>query len=232
MTKITISIKEMQKMMVISEDKAEFAESWIHIIEKGFKWNEFILHVKELTQSYKVQITGYGEDQTIKIKKIQYDDYGLTTNVSRYEVNVLEYVERLKDFIISGTKDTFKELYKKSSDFVDIVPPMSFMQYMIIEEKKRAYEYIETKPSTPKNTSKSCTPQKHKEYTLLEAIKIYSQTPSDEKRTYNRHTSGWDVSGGFRHYKSGKVVWIAPYPKGTNRINKSNDSKQYKLKED
>ena len=43
MVKIRITMKELEKMMVIPKDKKEFVDAWVHVVEKGFKWNEFIL---------------------------------------------------------------------------------------------------------------------------------------------------------------------------------------------
>lgn len=229
MVKIRITFKELEEMMHIPEDKNEFAETWIHLLQHGFKWNEYILFIKELTQSYKVQIIGEGENQIIRIRKNQYDDYGLQAKTMRYEISIVEYVEKLKDFVMSGSKHSLEDLYKNHSDFVDIVPPMSFMQYMIIEEKKRPYEYVQ--PSKTRSTTSKGTKSKQKsvEYTLLDAIKVYQNTSSDGKRKYQKHSTGWEVSGKFRHYKSGKVGWVRPYATGDKR---TNHDKEYKLKED
>jgi hypothetical protein len=228
MVKIRVSVKELESMMRIPEDKKEFAEAWIHILTHGFKWNEFILFIKELTQSYKVKINGEGDNQKISIRKNQYDDYGLLTKQTRYEISITEYVEKLKDFILSGSNHSLSELADSYGDFVDIVPPMSFMQYMIVEEKKRTYEYVQpikTRSTTSKGTKSK---QKSVEYTLLDAIKVYQNTSPDGKRKYQKHSTGWEVSGKFRHYKSGKVGWVRPYATGDKR---TNHDKEYKLKE-
>lgn len=45
----------------------------------------------------------------------------------------------------------------------------------------------------------------------------------------NRHTDVWGVRGHERHYKSGRVIWIAPYEKGPERGNKRRDPKEYRL---
>lgn len=123
MVKVRISMKELEQMMVIPEDKNEFVTTWIHILEKGFKWNEFILFVKELTQSYKVQIVGEGEKQVIKIRKNQYNDYWLLTHQTRYEISVVDYIDRLTKFILSGQHSSLAELAKNNNDFIDIAPP-------------------------------------------------------------------------------------------------------------
>ena len=84
MVKIEITLNEMKEMLDLGE-KEDFEKSWSHILQKGFIFNEFILIFKALTQSYKVQITGKDKEQKIKIRKIQYDDNGLTTKIIRSE---------------------------------------------------------------------------------------------------------------------------------------------------
>ena len=232
MIKIKINIYELEDMMKLPKDKETLVETWLHIVEYGFKWNEFVLYVKELTQSYKVQIVGEGEQQKIIIRKFQYDKNGLTIKTTKYEISVIDYMEKLTKYVMSASKLSIKQLYKDNTDFIDIVPPMSFMQYIIIEDKKRPYEYIEpskTRSTTSKTNKKSLPSQSIKEYTLLDAIKIYQRTSTDGKRKYQRHSTGWEVSGKFRHYKNGKVGWVKPYSTGDKR---TKTNKEYKLRSD
>ena len=35
------------------------------------------------------------------------------------------------------------------------------------------------------------------------------------KRKYEKHTDSWGVRGHYRHYKSGKTVWVRPFVKGS-----------------
>lgn len=39
-----------------------------------------------------------------------------------------------------------------------------------------------------------------------------------ESRKYQRYCESWGVRGHFRHYKSGKVIYISPYKKGFGKI--------------
>jgi len=43
----------------------------------------------------------------------------------------------------------------------------------------------------------------------------------ENPRTFNRHCEAWGVRGHYRHYKSGKVVYIQPYTKGSGRLKDS-----------
>jgi hypothetical protein len=42
---------------------------------------------------------------------------------------------------------------------------------------------------------------------------------ADSKREFIRHCEAWMVRGHYRHYKSGKVVYISPYKKGKEKLN-------------
>lgn len=44
-----------------------------------------------------------------------------------------------------------------------------------------------------------------------------------------RHTNVWMVSGHLRHYKSGKVIHISPFPKGPERDKMKPKRKDYDL---
>lgn len=225
-------MQELEKMMQLPMEKEKLMDAWIHVITNGFIWNKFILYVTELTQRYKVEIIGKGEEQKITILKTQLDNYGLPTKTYTHEISVVEYIETLTKFVLDAKGKTFKDLYKENNDFIDIVPPMSFIQYMIIESKNRSYEYIESKDKPKhKSTSKSKISRQN-EHTLLDAIKIYQKNENATKRKYERHTSGWDVRGKFRHYKSGKVGWVRGYSTGTNRTGETKSpSRSFKLKD-
>lgn len=230
MERIKISLKELETMMVIPQDKMELCDTWIHVVNNGFLWDTFILNVTELTQRYKVEIIGRGNEQVVKITKTQLDNYGLPVKTYQHEINVIEYLDSLTKFVLSTKEKSFNDLYKENYSFIDIVPPMSFIQYMIIQSKNRDIEYIESKEHKAfKSTSKS-KKSRQNELTLLDAIKIYQKKENAEKRKYERHKSGWDVRGKFRHYPSGKIGWVKPYSTGTNRTGETKSNKNYILR--
>lgn len=227
---IKITIKELMEMMNIPENKEEYLDAWVHIVLNGFLWDEFNLKINELSQSYKVKIEGRREEQKIKINKIQYDDYGLVLKNYKYEIDVQEYIDKLMNFIRSTkNKEDFKKIYKEQYNFVDIEPPMSFINYIIRESKKRKYEYIETehRNNESKNRKKTTNNSKNKKYELLDCIKIY-QKKIGERKKYEITCESWQVRGYFRHLKSGKVIWVKPFTKGKNKDNKN--KKEYKLR--
>ena len=80
------------------------------------------------------------------------------------------------------------------------------------------------KPSTDKQT-----PRKSPRTISLNGIRVIS---SNEKltrklcsKTRQRLTEAWSVRGHYRHYKSGKTVYIDPYMKGNGKT----IPKEYKL---
>lgn len=228
MNVIKINMQELNEIIQLTKDREEFTKTWLHIIENGFIWNEFMLKVIELDQTYKVRIEGKNNEQYINIKKIQYDKNGLETKAYKYRLSIIEYLERLKVFVIEARKKGVTEIYRENDELIDIIPPMQFMEYIIRESKKKTYEYVikEEKEVTEHTKNKKVKNNK-KEYNLLDAIKIY-QKNEGEKRKYEITCESWDVRGYFRHYKNGKVIWIAPFKKGKKR--KEENNKEYKLR--
>lgn len=51
-----------------------------------------------------------------------------------------------------------------------------------------------------------------------EVRRVYAHKSDGEKRTYERHTESWTVRGHYRHYKSGKVVWIPASTRGSGKV--------------
>lgn len=57
-------------------------------------------------------------------------------------------------------------------------------------------------------------------------ISVRTEPDQDhESRAFTRHTESWIVRGHWRHYKSGKVIFIKAYTKGTGKA----AQKQYKI---
>ena len=225
---IKINMQELNEIIQLTKDREEFTKTWMHIIENGFIWNEFMLKVIELDQTYKVRIEENNNEQYINIKKIQYDKNGLVTKAYKYRLSIIEYLERLKVFVIEARKKGVTEIYRENDELIDIIPPMQFMEYIIRESKKRTYEYvIKEEKEVTEHTKNKTVKNNKKEYNLLDAIKIY-QKNEGEKRKYEITCESWDVRGYFRHYKNGKVIWIAPFKKGKKR--KEENNKEYKLR--
>lgn len=87
------------------------------------------------------------------------------------------------------------------------------------------------RPSSNKEYKPSLVPNKRGDYKPKEATEIprvvYTLNPTGEitRSGYDRHKDSWLVTGHWRHYKSGKKVWINPYVKGEGEL----EQKKYKL---
>lgn len=69
---------------------------------------------------------------------------------------------------------------------------------------------------------------KYKEVKYTRIVKYYS-LESEEVRCHFIKCDCWGVAGHWRHYKSGKSVFISPYKKGINRDKKEPSNKTYLL---
>lgn len=90
----------------------------------------------------------------------------------------------------------------------------SFMAYM-----EHYTEYITERRERSSKVKKGKGGNKNKNRTIKIGRRVYDvsvpSTVLTEKRTFNRRTEGWMVSGHPRTYKkTGKVVWINSYIKG------------------
>lgn len=56
---------------------------------------------------------------------------------------------------------------------------------------------------------------------LSPGIKCYIVCAPNNQHEYTRHCESWGVRGHYRHYKNGKVVYIAPFTKGSGRLKQS-----------
>lgn len=98
---------------------------------------------------------------------------------------------------------------------------------MMGEERKRVIR--QRTPSGKKDVSRSVTKENKKKNRVfyLDDIVEYVATHTE---TENHHTitcKCWDVRGHYRHYKSGKTVFIKSYRKGKQRDNVEPKSKEY-----
>lgn len=152
----------------------------------------------------------------------------------RYEI--LDYkVEQILLDILANSKD--EKWMNKPAEFMVtacLTPIQALNAYVEFMEP----EVRELKEQVPKTTihqhaakDKKRKDKQRKPMTKLrsvyyvESIKRYA-----EKRGFTRHTFRWGVRGHFRHYKSGKTVFIRAYEKGKLREQRS--TKTYTIDSD
>ena len=229
MNRITLGIQDVSNILMIP-DKQDFANTWETVVTSGFIFDKFTLIIPEMTQLFKVEITGYMSEQVIYIKKIQKDNYGHTTVVHHYDINVLDYLTKMNTYMIAHntTKNLFDLYTQADKSFIDIVIPMSFIQYVMTEGRKRPVEYIESKPRQNNKKRSYSSSNKNTEYKLLDCIKVYAKQNRSGKHEF--HVSEFPRRGYFRHLKSGKVVFVKPTTvRPKNSENKENFGTDYTL---
>ena len=134
----------------------------------------------------------------------------------------LELIQPRALDLICGIRDQMKdsgnsELFKN----VAIAKQISYLLVDYINRillDKRVLRRKRTRVNKETGKREYVAPPKKKECTLDELrTKIVYMDDSVNplpKKSYERHSDGWEVGGHMRRYKSGKEVWIAPFDKG------------------
>lgn len=96
---------------------------------------------------------------------------------------------------------------------------LNMIQKIALADKKK---YIKVKSEMERMIDESPKDQKiintSKTVNLSQGLKIQFVNIYKDTRSYERHTKGWNVRGHYRHYKSGKTVYIKPFCKGECNI--------------
>lgn len=150
------------------------------------------------------------------------------------------YAETAEEAIQIAKENGFT-LIHDSHDVVRSVflSTMRIINYLIehpeektLSKKRKSSESNSGKPDTPKSSAKPDEAPKQKIFSL-NSIQFRTNNLKTEKtiksRKWERVTDCWDVRGHYRHYKSGKTVYIAPYEKGADRNKGVKQGKMFKL---
>lgn len=78
-------------------------------------------------------------------------------------------------------------------------------------------KHPEDKPEADLSASNKATRNRKNKIYLLDDIIIYGASHSTDIITKHYKCPCWQVRGFYRHYKSGKAVWVKPFQKGWNR---------------
>lgn len=141
--------------------------------------------------------------------------------------------------LLAKKRMTDKEKFDKIADAImSIVIPVICFEHHVMQlmESRNVttvdLEEVQTvvKTSKPgKKAKKKNKPRVTKEITLnfkdIERV-VYSRP--ELPRTYTHHVESFDVAGHYRHYKSGKVVFVKGYTKGNKNAKQISD-KTYKI---
>ena len=134
----------------------------------------------------------------------------------------LELIQSRALDLICGIRDQMKD--SGNSELFKNVAIAKQISYLLVDYINRTL--LDTRVLRRKRTRVNketgkreyVAPPKKKEYTLDELrTKIVYMDDSVNplpKKSYERHSDGWEVGGHMRRYKNGKEVWIAPFDKG------------------
>lgn len=231
-------ITDVQKELGIHKpDNGGFNDSVKKLIRpKEFIFNSYIIR-DENGLEYRVNRTdgtfSYGTANTIyiKVKAVLGDTPDNVYSIS--ELSGLLYDELMKKNITVQERANITE----EAIYNTIIPVVCF-EYRIMQlmesrnvttvDLEEVQTVVKTNKPGNKPKKKGKKPRVTKEITLnfkdIERV-VYSRP--ELPRTYTHHVESFDVAGHYRHYKSGKVVFVKGYTKG-NKDAKISD-KTYKI---
>lgn len=218
MVRIRISNNEMYKLItehsLVSSEAPELLQ---HIYEHGFIFNEFTL-IWENVYTYKVKIEGLLDNQNIHVKKIyktnsgRHDHKIIDFNLADFLNNMSAYLKECKNMV--KLSDISKQMIDDTWS-ADYLPVIAFMQYALYHALNKQIIEKEKTDRVYKSSSRKRKSSPKTEYNLTEVVTHYAEHINHTKHTFTCRC--WPVKGHPRHYKSGKVTWIAPYPKGPDK---------------
>lgn len=155
-------------------------------------------------------------------------EYGLRLYLSKdgRSLGHTEFVHRF-DGMWASRKNRMKATQDEIQSVLTVYCSlMALMAYGRMDQEQKALPWpeVEQKDRPPKKATKRSTrkPVKHTTYILHRANGVLLAAP---KGTHASPRGIFTVRGHYRHYRSGKVVWIAEYRKGTGK----KKSKTYKI---
>lgn len=121
-------------------------------------------------------------------------------------------------------------LQKFGSTLVDLYITIQ----LLIKNKPTVMKEVGTRVSNlNKNNKHKKTRKSKNKIKITKILRIQNNEVQDFLKEHSTHKitcPSWGVSGHYRHYKNGKVVWIKPYKKGKKRdSNKDYQSKTYSI---
>jgi hypothetical protein len=194
-----------------------------HIFDKG------VINIKQTENKFDMYT--YFEVKYLQEKEI----IELCTYAHAYDSKELNFCwnlepqvtieEHINSFVLNETMHFNWKYYKnKELDYVDDMEVYDTLQkyFSIIIYSQLNEEHIirQTKTTTKKIQSKKDKRAGKKpkvkllKQTIIRLNTDHIQLTEEDKRDYERHKLGWTVRGHWRHYQSGKEVWIKPQVRG------------------
>lgn len=213
----------MNKVYVTEQDMYDIAHflndgqfDWVviagaYLEQYGFIFNQFNLYVDKYWL-YKVEV----DEDVIYVNRISLEDRKSTKTICTFREFVKEYTKSRKE----GPSDVFGRYQyaheRHDNLYYSTLHVIEFIVYVIMKSLEERVEEI-VEPRVRETSTK-------RQYTKSNSDRIYSLTQCIRK--YAKHVNHckhvikcehWQVRGHLRHYKNGKVVYVKPYEKGTNK---------------
>lgn len=136
--------------------------------------------------------------------------------------NLCFFGYRNNDALDEKGKPIFDSIEKFSEDYIAKIIKMFLWLLDYVQKKIKKEKHI-IKRGLPNVTEieeieKNNKPYESQPIQIRDITIQYVYDPHESARQYEKHCESWGVRGHYRHYKSGKVVFIQPYTKGKGRI--------------
>lgn len=231
MNKIILAHDEMISLLKNTYSLEETEKYFEHILKNGFIFNEFSLLWTGF-YIYKVKLIETADrGYKFHVKKIWTTNDGFHRH-NEIDFELHEYLENLGNAMKKLKGRTVKSMMANQDLMeetwsADVLPIMMFMMYVIHNSINRTV--VEVEATTKKYKApeeRKYNPPKNKVYKLIDVVRKYERHINKNKKHIT--CEYWEVKGHFRHYKSGKVVWVKPHSKGKNKEGSVED-RVYKL---
>ena len=208
-------IKNPKVMNMLKMEEFPFEKGDVYFKYKGKEQFAFSFDIGsyqydgESNESFIFYITSFTEGRV--------RTYGLTTRIIEQEG------KEMIDLGLEIINDSDKDLLEKMKDntkavlfLIKVAIPLLDIELCGLN-KKSIMKIKSDEKRTFKKSEETAKTYNQKPIVLSNGIvycKVY-----DDKRPYKRQCESWEVKGHYRHYKSGKVVFIKAYTKGTGSVN-------------
>lgn len=192
---------------------------------------------------YIVELDGYAYFKKEKSGKIYImachkdKPYVISFTCNTYTKSFKNCLENEKIIVINNDDVDEKELDLITTVLTETtIAVLSYVNDMVTHQKINIEKKCSKKRITTNNKKKKKKTKEIRNITISEddIIKrtIYTdKNENDDKREYNRYTESWTRRGHYRHYKSGKVVWIPSKEcKAKEPVNNLHSKKNYIIK--
>lgn len=187
---------------------------------------KIIIKVKLLKESDKLIIK---LNNRIIIKSNNYLDIEMTGR--RHSYNYVEVID------LPNTYDLMRLYTNMGNDststmLTSLLMFVSCLMYYIMNEiynRKEVIKEVEKTEIKRGKTIKNQTDSTPITQFLLKDLIKYERKKVASKGKHDMKCECWGVRGHFRHYKSGKTVWVESYEKGSKRNTGKDGGRKYKL---